>query len=189
MTRKKQHAESGVVLVIALVMLLMMTIMAVVSYKIGTSSLQIVGNMRANNDAVVAATSTIEEVLSTARLFENPGAVFLTPCTVANTKCFDLNSDGTTDITVTLTPQPVCVQAQRIPNKSLDLSVADDAACATGAAQTFGVEGTATGDSICGDSLWEITAVAVDAVTGARSVIKQGAAVRVSTDSIDTSCP
>src|SRR3546814_14282244 len=74
-------------------------------------------------------------------MFEAPDAVFLLPYSGANTKCYDINGDGTDDIEVALTPSPTCVNWQNIQNSSLDLSDADDAACATGATQQFGVEG------------------------------------------------
>src|SRR3546814_20856284 len=83
-----------------------------------------------------------------------------------STKCYDINGDGTDDIEVALTPSPTCVNWQNIQNSSLDLSDADDAACATGATQQFGVEGAPTGNSLCANSMWEITAQSSDKEIG-----------------------
>jgi hypothetical protein len=46
--------------------------------------------------------------------------------------------------------------------------------------------GTASGDSLCADTLWELTAAAADNITQASATVVQGVTVRVSKD---TSCP
>ena len=180
--------QRGMALVVGLILLALMTVMAITSFNIGRTSLDIVGNMQARQQALTAANDAIQEAVSTVRLFQAPSAIFLNPCGAANTRCFDINGDEVTDITVTLTPTPACIQAQIIPNASLNLADANQAGCATGAAQTFGIEGTATGSSLCANSVWEITAVARDAVTEAEVVVTTGAAVRVSTDDVGTTC-
>jgi hypothetical protein len=146
--------------------------------------------MQARQEVIAAANSAIQEAISTTRLFQAPGAIFLNPCdNVANTRCFDTNGDGTDDITVALSPDPVCISAQIIPNAALDVADVNQAGCATGVGQTFGIEGTATGSSLCAASVWEIVAVATDLVTEASVTVTQGAAVRVSTDEVGTNCP
>jgi hypothetical protein len=145
--------------------------------------------MQSRNQAVVSAQGTIEEAISTTRFFQNPTLVFLQPCAGSNTRCYDVNADGKPDITVTLTPNPACVMAKTIPSASLDLSNPEDLGCSIGTSQTFGIVGSASGDSLCANSVWEINAVAVDAITQARATVTQGVAVRVSTDSVATTCP
>lgn len=182
--------QRGMALIVGLILLALMTVMAITGFNIGRTSLDIVGNMQARQEVVGAANSAIQEAISTTRLFEAPGTIFLNPCNNApNTRCYDINGDGTDDITVQLTPAPVCIQAQTIPNAALDVSNANEAGCATGVGQTFGIEGTATGSSLCANSVWEIVAEATDLITEAKVVVTQGAAVRVSTDEIGTHCP
>ena len=82
---------------------------------------------------------------------------------------------------------PSPIQAQTIPNAALDVDDLNQAGCATGVGQTYGIEGTATGSSLCANSVWEIVAVATDLITEAEVVVTQGAAVRVSTFSTFTS--
>jgi hypothetical protein len=53
----------------------------------------------------------------------------------------------------------------------------------------FAVVVAVTGNSICADSLWELSAEATDNVTESKVTVAQGAAVRVSTDNIAASCP
>jgi Tfp pilus assembly protein PilX len=187
--RKPAGAQRGMALVVGLILLALMTVMAITGFNIGRTSMDIVGNMQGRQEVIAAANSAIQEAISTTRLFQAPDAIFLNPCAGANTRCYDTNGDGTDDITVELTPTPVCIQAQTIPNAALQLADVNQAGCATGVSQTFGQEGTATGSSLCANSVWEITAVATDLITEAEVVVTQGAAVRVSTDEIGTNCP
>lgn len=185
-TRKNQR---GMALVVGLILLALMTVMAITSFNIGRTSLDIVGNMQQRQQVIVAANSAIQEAISTVRLFQAPTAIFLNPCEgTANTRCFDLNDDGEDDITVVLSPTPYCVNAQVIPNGALTITDISQAGCTTGAGQTFGIEGTATGSSLCANSVWEVSAVATDKVTGAEITITEGAAVRVATDDVGTTC-
>ncbi len=177
-------------LVVGLIMLVVMTLVAVVSFKLAQTSMEVVGNMQATNAVVASANSAVEEAISTTRLTESPGAVFIDPCGGNNnTRCFDVNDDGVSDITVTLTPEPTCVNWRNIQNVELDLSREEDANCTAGTSQLFGVDGVDTGNSICANSLWEINAQASDAVTAANTVVAVGAAVRVPLDDVITSCP
>lgn len=179
----------GMALVVGLILLALMTLMAITSFNIGRTSLDIVGNMQQRQQVIVAANNAIQEAISTVRLFQAPGSIFLNPCNgTPNTRCYDIDNDNQTDITVTLTPEPVCIQAQTIPNGALSVGNATQAGCLTGAAQTFGIEGTATGSSLCANSVWEVRAVARDNLTGAEVVVTEGAAVLVSTDDVGTTC-
>ena len=180
--------QGGATLIISLIILVLMTLLAVSSFNLGKGNLQIVGNMQRQSEALAAAQEAVEEATSTTRLFDNPTGVFLAPC-AANAKCVDTNGDGTPDVTVTLTPAPACVKAATVKNTSLDLTNSEDAGCSVGAAQSFGIAGATTGDSLCADSVWEINAVAVDNQTQSTVTVTQGMSVRVSTDNIATSCP
>lgn len=181
--------QGGMALIVGLILLALMTVMALTTFNIGRTSMEIVGNMQARQAAVTAANSAIQEAVSTVRLFQAPGTIFLAPCNnVANQKCYDINGDGNTDITVTLTPQPTCVQSAAINTAMLNPANQEDRNCATGAGQTLGIKGSSTGSSLCANSVWEVTAVAVDAVTEAEVKVTEGAAVRVSTDDVGTTC-
>lgn len=189
---RRAGREKGVTLVVALIMLVLVTLLVVTSMNLGKGSLQAVGNMQHRSETLGAAQETFEEVISSKRFFESPTAVFPDPCGGnSNTRCVDVNADGTQDVVVALTPPPNCVKAQSIKTAELDLSISEDAGCSVGTVQNFGVgmPGTSSGDSLCSDSLWDIRAEAVDAVTETRVVLTQGVGVRVSNDNIATSCP
>lgn len=182
--------QRGATLLVGLIMLVLITLLAVSSFNLGKSNLQIVANMQHRTENMDSAKATIEEVISKTTFADTPAAALTTGCGT-NTKCFDINGDGTEDITVQLTPAPCIKKSQVIKNSQLDITKAEDAGCSTGATQNLGVAGAATGDSLCADTVWEITAVAADAVTQARFTAVQGVAVRVAADSTTTTniCP
>lgn len=188
------HQQRGATLIVALILLVLLTLFALTSFNLGKSSLQTVGNMQHRNEAIAAAQQTVEEAVSTTRLFQSPTNTILNgnlSCNGGqpNTKCVDVNGDGKADITVKLTPVPTCVKAQPILNSQLVATTANDAGCSIQAAQGFGIAGQTTGNSLCADSLWEVTAVAQDNVTGANYSVTEGIGVRVATDDIAASCP
>lgn len=187
--KNMRHRQRGVTLIVALIMLMLITLMVVTGLNLGKSSMQMVGNMQQRNQTYAAIDETLEEVISTTRFSDTPNNVFFTPCNnVANTKCVDIDGDGVTDVTVALTPVPVCMTAQVIPATALNLSLSDDAGCVLGVTQDFGVANVVSGDSLCANSLWEIKTVGTDAVTQTKVNATQGITTRVSTNNIPASC-
>lgn len=185
---KQSSRQNGATLLVSLIILILMTLLGVSSFLLGKSSMQTVGNMQQRNEALAAAQETIEETVSKKQFFETPTNAVPNGC-AANTKCVDVNADGKSDVTVVLAT-PKCVQAQIIQNSALNFADAEDAGCAVGAQQgLFGIEDAATGNSICANSLWELSAEATDDITESKVTVTQGAAVRVSTDNIASSCP
>ena len=137
-------------------------------------------------------------MLSTPNFASSPGNSIPNPCNgIPNTACTDLNGDGTPDLTTTLVPTPSCVQARPMKISELVLAVtSEDLACVQAQAQgTFGVAGSAgTGDSLCGHSVWDITArtLATGATTTNSPVnvtVTQGVAVRVAALDLANNCP
>lgn len=186
----RQRQQKGMTLLMALVMLVALTLLALTSFNIGRNNMQVVGNMQQHDEALAAAREAIEEAISTPRLVESPDSVFASPCNgKANTRCIDNNADGKPDVVVTLAPKPNCVKAQVIKIATLDLSKKEDQECTKMQAQEFGTEGANTGNSMCADSTWEINAVAVDQVSEARLAIVQGVSVRVENNDIAANCP
>ena len=187
-TRTRQR---GVSLFTALIMLLLITVITLTTFKISQTSIQVTGNLQNRDQVVAAANSLIQEAISTVRMVESPETVLLLPCGAnENTRCIDVNNDGVNDITAVLMPQPVCVQRRTIPNAGLrpDLNP-DDLGCLVTSGSPLGVAGVPTGDSLCAQSVWEVNAVATDALTGAQAGVAQGVGVRVSVDNIDAACP
>lgn len=168
MNRRSQH---GATLLVGLIMLVLLTLIAVTGFNLSKSNLRVVGNMQTHNEVVATAKSAVEEVLSTSNFSSTPSASL----GGSNVKSYDINGDGTADVTVTMVPQP-CVKSYQIlpvdPNDTTALG------CASSVQQNFGIAGSATWGAQCADIVWEVTAAATDNVTGANATVTQGIRVR-----------
>lgn len=182
--------QRGVTLITALVLLVLLTLVALTTFDVGKSNLQIVSNMQQRDEAASAAREVIEEVISNTRFTVTPDHVIAKPCGGNdNQRCVDTNGDGKDDVRVKIAPSPKCVKAPVIKNTSLDLAKVEDQVCSMGSSQSFGVAGAVDGNSACADSVWEISAEATDVETEAQVTVTQGVAVRVARDDVTNNCP
>lgn len=187
--------QQGVTLILSLIMLVLLTIMALSSFSIGKSSLQIVDNAQQQAHVQNAAQATIDRVISTPTFAEAPESVLDNSncpealAAPANSRCVDLYGDGKTVVVVAMQPEPQCTQVKVIDANELDISKKEDQGCSQQENQNFGIEGVFTGASLCSDSLWEINAQASEPVSRATAVLTQGVSMRVSNDSVATACP
>jgi Tfp pilus assembly protein PilX len=181
--------ERGATMIVALIMLLVMTLVAVSALNMGKSSLQITGNLQGRNQELVTANAVSEQVISSTQFFNNPNGTLNVRGVWTNTERVDVYGDGKTVLNVNVQPVPKCVVSQPILLSSLVLSNPDDLACSQGVQQNFGVAGASSGTSLCANSTWEVTTQAADPViTGTASVV-QGVAVRIPIAAEATSCP
>ncbi|HTH80570.1 MAG TPA: hypothetical protein VL593_16480 [Ramlibacter sp.] len=186
--------QRGITLITALIMLVLLTLMAITAFHIGSSQSVIISNSQHREEATDAAQQTIDTVLNSANFMTNPAAAIVSSDSTcaggaANNLCVDVNGDGTKDITVALTPQPKCTEGWNINNSSLDLSQSEDLACSTGQSQTFGVEGSSNTYSLCAQSGWEVTAAASDNTTNSKVTIVQGVSARIAATDLTNNCP
>ncbi len=188
MMRTAARRQQGSTLIIALIMLVLLTLFAVSSLKTAKTNLLVVGNMQMKNEARNASQEAIERVISTPQFISDPANAVINPCSGPNTFCTDINGDGAADFTSTLTPQPTCVAVKPIKNADLVFTNLEDLGCSAGQQQQFGVAGAVTGDSLCSNTVWEITAETIGTTTGAKAGVTQGIGVRVSSDAAGTSC-
>lgn len=185
--RSSPRAQRGATLLVSLIMLVLLTLFAIGSLNTANTNLKVVGNMQARSEALNVAQEAVETVISSPLFIANPANAVLAPCGSANTLCSDINSDGTNDYTTVLNPAPKCVTVQPIKNPQLDLNNAEDLSCSSGQAQQFGIAGAVTGDSLCSNTVWEVTAVTTGG-SGASVGVTQGVGVRVSADDAGSSC-
>ena len=171
------HRHEGATLVIALIMLAVMALLAVSTLSTTNMNLKVVGNMQWRDEALNASQQAIETVISTPLFIANPEDAVLNPCGAANTLCTDLNGDGTPEYITRLNPAPACVSVKAIKESELNLSSVEDLSCSAGQAKQFGV---ASGDSLCADTAWDITAETSSTFSGTKVTVTQGIAVRVS---------
>lgn len=184
------RGQRGSTLIVGLIMLILTSISLVSVYNMTQTSVNIVSNLQNQNTAIDLANSTLEEAISNTRMVNAPSAVFLVGCDNSlNTRCYDINGDGANDVSVELTPEPFCVQSQIIQNNQLDLADPVDASCVISTRTDYGVVGSANQNSLCANSMWQVTAVATDEVSNARQTVRGNYGVRVATDAVDTSCP
>jgi len=176
-----QH-QRGMTLIVGLIMLVLLMLGGIAAFQQSRSNTAATGNVQHRMETTAAATAMVEDVISSANFATNPAAAASgSGCAtnVPNRNCYDLTGDGTPDVTVQLTPAPCIKKAQPVQNSA---SADPSDPCVVGASQKMGVEGAPTTNSLCTDTLWEITAVATDAVTSAQTVVTTGVTVRVSAD-------
>lgn len=161
--------QQGMTLLIVLIMLVIITLVSITSFKLGSSNLQVVGNMQVHNRTTAAAQGAVENTVS--------NAIFTTVVNVPVTSFASVGGSTTNDIQIVTTP--TCVEIQPITNSSLNLNNPNDVGCIIGANQQNGIAGASSPNSMCSNSVWDIQAVATDLSTNAASTINQGEAVRV----------
>lgn len=171
-------SQSGMVLMTALIMLLLVTIIGVVSANSIQANLSIVQNVEARSTARNAALTAIQEAISTTGFLQGTKA-FVVGCEGSSyTRCLDLSGDGVEDDISVALSTPVCISASPIRNIELNvLADADDASCYQPG--QF---------SLCATALWEVTAVATDTATGAKVEIRQGIQTRTTTNLLASAC-
>ena len=195
-----RHAkrQQGATLLVTLVMLIMLTLFALSAMNTSTTNLRMVGNMQQRQEGLDATIQAQEKVISITQFSDTPTNAVRNPCGSANTLCPDVNGDGKPDLTVLLTPAPQCVQVREIKVSELkiDSPTAEDVACLQGQTQgQFAVAGAApTGNSLCGQTVWDITAQATTygstaATTDVKVTSVLGVGVRIPAVSVATACP
>jgi hypothetical protein len=120
-----RNAQSGAVLFIALVFLVLMTLMAVTTFTISKSTTQVVDNMDLRRATLQAASLTNEQVLSSTRVIKNPGS----PLPGGTTAVVDVKGDGKEQMLTTVNT-PSCFMAYPKEYKFLDLTDPVEEQCA-----------------------------------------------------------
>ena len=184
-----RHRQQGATLLIALIILVLLALLGLSAFQTSATDLRASGNMQARTEALNAAQEAIETVISTNQFVSDPANAVTTPCGDANTFCSDYNADGVPEYTTQLMPAPACVAVKVIKSTELDFTSAADLGCVVGQSQQFGVAGAGgAGDSLCANTLWQITAAASSASSGAKVTVTQGVGIRVGVDDMATSC-
>ena len=189
-----RDGQRGLTLFVSMILLVLITLVAITTFNVGTSSMQIVGNFQQSNQTLTAAQEAIETAISTTNLVNTPAAVIAPGCGGnVNTLCVDVDGDGSADVTVALkghgaTGNPSCVKAQVVKNATLNLASSNDLAC-TISRQSFGIQGAPVGDSLCTDTIYEVVAVATDVTTQSTATVTEGVALRLPTETVVNTCP
>jgi Tfp pilus assembly protein PilX len=193
MTTPSPRSQRGVTLLVALIMLVVLTLFVTSALNTSKTNLQVVGNMQARAEALASGQQAIESVLSTTQFISSPTNAVATPCGAANTLCSDASGAIVTATSAalyitTLTPPPACVTVKPIKNSFLILTDPEDLGCSSGQQQQFGVAGAVVGDSLCSNSVWEISSQTNGVNSAANVKLVQGIGVRISADDAAASC-
>jgi Tfp pilus assembly protein PilX len=190
-----QARQRGITLVTALIMLVLLTLMAVTAFHIGSSQTIIVSNAQHRDEAMDAAQQAIDKVIHSPDFMDTPTSAISSTATncsggTANTWCVDVNGDGTSDIKVALTPAPKCINGAAISNDELNIVTRpDDQQCLTPQSQEcLGMPDGCPSTSLCANATWEINAVASDTTTNTSVSVAQGVSTRMWKTSLDTNC-
>ena len=192
---RSTRRQGGATLLVTLIMLIMLTLFAISAMNTSTTNLMMVGNMQSRHEALDATQAAIDTVISTTKFIDTPTAALTGGCAGANSLCTDLNGDGNPEYTTTLTPAPACVQARAIRADELNADLPDDLACFVqqnpGLAAISGA--TTPGMSLCGQTVWEITAQTLSSgTTTSTSTVNvtatQGVGVRIKATDLANSC-
>ena len=175
------RTQQGMTLLIGMLMLLMITIMSVVAFRLGTTNMQVVANEQVHDESLAAANFTLDKVANDSKFFKNYAAAGGTTGTV---------SVGQDSYTVTV-PKVRCLRYRSIGAGDVATQVngadtvsEEDASCIGSAGDSGGVtfgggSGGPTGGSMCSITLWEVEVeVTPNSRTGASTVVRGGIEVR-----------
>lgn len=157
---------------IAMIFLVLLTLIVVSAIKATNVNTKVVGNMQTQKEAQAAAQQAIETVISSD----------FTAAPTASTVTVDINNSGQAASTYSVAvPKPTCTDIKPIKLSELDAANADDQPCyASGASQNAGiVGGGASGNSLCSNSNWDVSATATAPDSTTTNTTHQGIAVRV----------
>jgi len=96
----RPNRESGAALIVGLIMLVVITVMLIAAFNLGTTNFRAVSNMQYRNEAIAAAERAVQQLIDSN----------FTAVTVDQTFDIDLNNDGNMDYVVNIAP-PTCLRA------------------------------------------------------------------------------
>lgn len=181
------NRQRGSTLMVSLIMLVVMSLIAITTFRLGKGNTQIVGNMQHRAEAAAAAQNVLEDVLSHTQFADTPGNAIVNPVGGASNVTYtSVNGGSNPDIKVEVTS--TCMSARVIPNNDPTLNWSDqnDAGCLKSADQNFGVAGNDNNNSLCANTLWDVQATATETLSNSQTSLNQGVAIRVPATTV---CP
>ena len=155
-------SQRGATLIIGLIMLVTLTLIVSTAFTLSGSNLKSVRNMQLRNEAIAAANSAIEQVISSP--FTNSPA--------AETISVDINKDGKNDFDVAIST-PVCMRASIASNGQLS-------------SLSLPVTMTSAG---FWNTVWDIDATATDTSSGTSVHVRSGTRVKLDDTQKSLVCP
>lgn len=172
--------QTGITLVVSLIMLIVLTLLVVSAIRFGNINLKIAGNAQTEAEATAATQVALEKTLQQVAAADKIDAIAAQPALVVST--------GGASYTVNVA-KPTCILSSSINNRDLDPSKAADRACFG----TDDVDKLAGADgklleppTSCKAQQWDIAASMSDTSSGAQVSMLQGVSLRVSAE---VQCP
>jgi len=173
-------SQSGVTLVVSLIMLVVLTLLVVSAIRFGNINLKITQNAQVEAEATAAAQVAIEQMMA-----EVNGSSDIT--TIA-AKVNQSISTGATAYKVSVT-KPACVLSRNVESDELDHEDEDDRLCYGGGGIELPLDKNnkpIVPPKECKQQQWEVQADVNDSASGAKLTLLQGLAVRVG---VHVACP
>lgn len=178
---KTRHAQSGITLVMSLIMMVVLTLLVVSAIRFGNINLKIAGNAQSEAEAVAATQVALEKVIEQVNLTPNIANVQAQPAMVVST--------GGATYTVNVA-KPACTFSKNIVYTELDPTKEADKACFEGADPgeiIFDKDGKPIPKpTACKDQNWDVAATLLPDSSGAQVSMLQGVSVRVG---VEVQCP
>lgn len=171
---KTSSSQRGATLVVALIFLVLMSLFALSAFNSSSSNLRIVGNTQARQESLATAQVAVEATISSADFATNPAKVAASPLQV------DVDGNGTTDYTATLTPPPECTRVRPLTDIPDPVPGEPDPLAACRSSTTL-IPGCLTTE-------WNIRAAVADSRSNAQLAVNQGVSVRVPALLLPESC-
>lgn len=171
-----RRGQQGITLLVALIMLVMLTLLAVSSFRVSNTNLRVVASAQGQAEATNAAQAAIDQVISSGNFAADPTTVAATPIPV------DVNNSGTPQYSVQLSPIPKCIKSRPTDVSTLDITNPLDQGCF--GSSKIGQPAT----SVCYESVWEVTANTTDTVTQSQVTVRQGVSLRQSQTQVLNAC-
>ena len=168
--------QSGITLVMSLIMLMVLTLLVVSAVRFGNINLKISGNAQTETEAAAATQVAIEQTVKQVSAAAVTSSVPAQPSLAVST--------GGASYTVRV-EQPICVIARNIKNVELDPSKTDDRLCfgSSDFDALVGSDGKLLAPpTSCKGQQWDIAGTTADTATGAQVSMLQGVSVRVSAE-------
>ena len=172
--------QSGLTLVIALVMLVVLSLIVVSAIRFGNINLRIAGNVQTEAEASAAAQVAVESTISKMVATPNISTIAAQPELLVST------GGETYKVNVS---KPVCMFNKNISNTELDPSNAADRKCYGNQdpERQLTADGTLTTSTPeCKNQQWDVRASIDDGRFGAKVGVLQGVALRVGAE---VQCP
>jgi competence protein ComGC len=177
----RKSSQSGITLVVSLIMLIVLTLLVVSAIRFGNINLRIANNAQSQAEGEAATQAAVEKTIELIKAYPKLDSVPAQPALQVST--------GGSTYTVAVS-KPVCNLSVNVPTTTLDPQKAEDRACFSGGNTDpiFGADGKPIPQpSECKDQNWEIQATLNPATAqGVSMTMAQGVSVRVGSE---VQCP